>query len=138
MEPLGYVLIRVQFPGLPLYDEEQVALAIQDGSEFSQRVPFIVGTQIIDWVIQALKESEMETTPEEWQRAQVAHECSNEFFMRSMNPAEPLPMNTNQNPLDLDKKVLLKYKCTIPGFESIVVQGWTHQTMMMGVLTHDT
>ena len=27
-EPLGYVLIRVQLPGIPLYDEEQVALVI--------------------------------------------------------------------------------------------------------------
>ena len=43
-----------------------------------------------------------------------------------------MPTNTNQNPLDLDEKVLLKNKCTIPGFESIVVQGRTHQTMMMG------
>ena len=52
--------------------------------------------------------------------------------MRSINPAEPMPTNTNQNPLDLDEKVLLKNKCTIPGFESIVVQGRTHWTMMMG------
>ena len=36
MEPLGYVLIRVQFPGIPSYDEQQVALVIRDGSEFSQ------------------------------------------------------------------------------------------------------
>ena len=43
-----------------------------------------------------------------------------------------MPTNTNQNPLDLDEKVLLKNKCTIPGFESVVVQGRTHQTMMMG------
>ena len=49
-----------------------------------------------------------------------------------MNPAEPMPMNTNQNPLDLDEKVLLKNKCTIPRFESVVVWDWTHQTMMMG------
>ena len=74
----------------------------------------------------------METAPEEWQRAWVAHECTNQFFMRSINPAEPMPTNTNQNPLDLDEKVLLKNKCTIPGFESIVVQGRTHWTMMMG------
>ena len=109
-----------------------MALVIRDGSEFSRQVPFIVGTQIIDWVIQALKESEMETAPEEWQRARIAHECVNKFFMKSMNPAEPMPTNTNQNPLDLDEKVLLKNKCTIPGFESVVVQGRTHQTMMMG------
>ena len=34
-EPLGYVLIRVQIPRIPSYDEEQVALVIRDGSEFS-------------------------------------------------------------------------------------------------------
>ena len=74
----------------------------------------------------------METPPEKWQRAWVAHECTNQFFMRFINPAEPMPTNTNQNPLDLDKKVLLKNKCTIPGFESIVVWGRSHHPMMMG------
>ena len=43
-----------------------------------------------------------------------------------------MPMNTNQDPLSLDEKVLLKTNCTIPGFESIVVHGRTHRTMMMG------
>ena len=50
-ELLRYVLIRVQFPEIPSYDKEQVALVIWDGSEFSWRVPFIVGTPIIDCVI---------------------------------------------------------------------------------------
>ena len=131
-ESLGYVLIQVQLPGIPWYDEEQVALVIRDGSEFSRWVPFIVGTPIIDHVIQALKETEMETAPEEWQEARVAHEYANGFFAQSMNPTEPMPTNTNQDPLSLDEKVLLKTKCTIPGFESIVVRGRTHQTMMMG------
>ena len=49
-----------------------------------------------------------------------------------MNPAEPMPTNTNQNPLDLNEKVFLKNKCTIPGFESIVIWARTHRTMMMG------
>ena len=131
-EPLGYVLIRVHLPGILLYDEEQVALVIRDGSEFSRRVPFIVGTPIIDRVIRAVKETEMETAPEEWQWARVAHEYVNGFFARSMNPTEPMPTNTNQDPLSLNEKVLLKTKCIIPRFESIVVRGRTHQTMMMG------
>ena len=53
--PLGYVLIRVQLPRIPLYDEEQVALVIRDGSEFSWQVSFIVGTPIIDHVIRKWK-----------------------------------------------------------------------------------
>ena len=69
MEPLGYVLVWVQFHGIPSYDEEQVALVICDGSEFSHWVLVIIGTPMIDRVVWALKESEMETAPEDWQRA---------------------------------------------------------------------
>ena len=35
-EPLGYVMIRVQIPNAPSYDEDQVALIIEDPSLFSQ------------------------------------------------------------------------------------------------------
>ena len=131
-EPIGYVLIWVQFPRIPSYDENQVALVIRDGSEFSQRVLVIIGTPTIDQVVRALKESELDTIPEEWQRARHAHEYVNGFFVRSMNPAGPLPTNTNQNPLDLNEKVFLKNKCTIPRSESVVVRARTHCTMMMG------
>ena len=116
-------MVRVQFPGIPSYDENQVALVIRDGSEFSRRVPVIIGTPMIDRVIRALKESELDTIPEEWQRARHGHEFVNGFFVRSMNLTEPMPTNTNQDPLDLNEKVFLKNKCTIPGFESTVVRG---------------
>ena len=131
-EPIGYVMFWVQFPGIPSYDESQVALVIRDGSEFSRRVPVIIGTPTIDRVIRALKESELDTIPKEWQRARRGHEFANGSFVRSMNPTEPMPTNTNQNPLDLNEKVFLKNKCTIPGFESAVVRARIHRTMMMG------
>ena len=35
-EPLGYVMIRVQIPQVPSYDEDQVALIVEDPSIFSQ------------------------------------------------------------------------------------------------------
>ena len=108
MEPIGYVMVQVQFPAIPSYDEDQMALVIRDGSEFSWRVPVTIGTPTIDWVVRALKESEMDTVPEEWQRAWCAHEYINSFFVRSMNLAEPMPTNTNQNTLDLNEKVFLK------------------------------
>ena len=125
-------MFRVQFLGIPSYDENQVALVIRDGSEFSQRVLVIIGTPTIDWVVRALKESELDTIPEEWQRARCGHEFVNGFFVRSVNPTEPMPTNTNQDPLDLNEKVFLKNKCTIPRFESMVVRARTHQMMMMG------
>ena len=42
------------------------------------------------------------------------------------------PTNTAEDPLDLDEKVLLTDKCTIPGFQSAVAHGLTQRTMMMG------
>ena len=48
-------MVRVQFPRIPSYDEDQVALVIRDGSEFSQRVPVIMGTQTIDQIVRELK-----------------------------------------------------------------------------------
>ena len=35
-EPLGYMMIQVQIPQVPSYDEDQVALIIEDPSLFSQ------------------------------------------------------------------------------------------------------
>ena len=64
-EPIGYVMFRVQFPRIPSYDEDQVALVIRDWSEFSWRVPVVIGTPTIDQVFWALKESELDTVPEE-------------------------------------------------------------------------
>ena len=49
-------MFRVQFPGIPSYDEDQLALVMRDQSEFSQRVPVVIGTPMIDWVVWALKE----------------------------------------------------------------------------------
>ena len=125
-------MVQVQFPGIPSYDKNQVALVIRDGSEFSWRVPVIIGTPTIDRVVRALKESDLDTIPEEWQRARHGDKFMNGFFVRSMNLTEPMPTNTNQDPLDLNEKVFLKNKCTIPGFQSTVVRARTHQTMMMG------
>ena len=42
------------------------------------------------------------------------------------------PTNTAEDPLDLDEKVMLANKCTIPGFQSVVTHGRTQRTMMMG------
>ena len=48
-EPLGYVMVQVQIPGIPSHDEYQVALVIRDQRECGQRVP------------------------EEWQQGKLAH-----------------------------------------------------------------
>ena len=133
-EPLGFTLMRVQIEGMPHYDEQQVIFVLYDPSKFSTRIPFILGTLTINRVVQTMKETEMHSAPTEWQTARVAYEWSQGFQFRwaSLGKRLKFPTNTAEDPLDLDKKVLLSDKCTIPGFQSIVAHGHTQRMMMMG------
>ena len=66
---LGYVIINVQIPGVPSYNEEQVALVIQDVSGLGMRVPVILGTPTIYQLCRQMKETEINSAPKEWQHA---------------------------------------------------------------------
>ena len=104
-----------------------------DPSGFSARIPVILGTPTINRVMQTMKEMEMHSTPMKWQMARVTYEWAQGFQFRRASLGERLkfPTNTAEDPLDLDEKVLLANKCTIPGFQSVVTHGRTQKTMMM-------
>ena len=70
----------------------------------------------------------------EWQMARVAYEWAQgfQFWQASLGKRLRFPTNTAEDPLDLDEKVLLADKCTIPGFQSVITHGRTQRTMMMG------
>ena len=112
----------------PQYNEQQVIFILDDPSGFSAKIPVILGTLTINRVIQTMKESEMHDAP------MVAYEWIQGFQFRWASLSERLkfPTNTAEDPLDLDEKVLLTDKCTIPGFQSVIAHGRTQNTMMMG------
>ena len=68
--PMGYVVMKVQVEGVPSYGEDQVFLVIDDNSAYSRQVPVILGTPTINYVVMAMRESEMLTAPPEWQYSQ--------------------------------------------------------------------
>ena len=65
-EPLGYVILHVQIPYVPSYDEEQVALVVEDDSSFIKKCPVVLGIPTINRAVRAMKESELEEAPEAW------------------------------------------------------------------------
>ena len=105
-EPLGFTLMRVQIEDMPHYDEQQVIFILDDPSGFSARIPVILGTPTINRVVQTMKEMEMQSAPTEWQTARVAYEWAQGFQFRRASLGERLkfPMNTAEDPLDLDEK----------------------------------
>ena len=134
VEPASFTLMRVQIEGLPHYDEQQVVFILDDSSGFSTRIPVILSTPIINRVLQTMKESDMHDAPTEWQSARVTHKWMQGFQYQQASLGERLKFLTNTagDPLDVDEKVLLTDKCTIPGFQSVVAHGRTQNTMMMG------
>ena len=140
-EPLGYLMIRVQIPYAPSYDEDQVALIVEDPSLFSQRCPVILGTPTIFRAVQAMKESEMNRVEPAWQHAKAGYEYTH-FLMNVEEYPEDcsFPTNTGKNPVELDEKLLLKRKQVLLPFSNTMVHCKTQATQMhrykLHVMTH--
>ena len=70
---LGYMVIQVQVDGVWGYDEDQIALVIPDFSNFTTRVPVILGTPTIGRVINVMREAEMDALALPWPNGRAAH-----------------------------------------------------------------
>ena len=100
---LGYVLFHVQIEGMKSYNEEQVALVMEDETKFGHRVPIILGTPTIHQVVRSMKESEMENALPKWERIRVAYEATNWLFSyRATCDAEEKNLNSAQYPMYYD------------------------------------
>ena len=135
---IGYVVFRVRIAGIPSYDEEQVALVIEDSSSFSQKVPVLLGMPTLHRVIRSMKQSEMERLPMAWQQIKAAYKISNNIpvFKTSVDPDTMFPTNTGADPVDIDEVITLTEKFTLPAFASMIVKGRTKNSMMMGRKLH--
>ena len=134
---LGYIMFRVQIEGIPSYDEEQVALVMEDGTKFGHQVPIILGTPTLHRVVRVMKESEIENAPPEWQNIRIAYEMTNSLLSYKMicsaeDDNVDYPMNTKIDPTDIDEKIHLTKAVEIPAFGSVIARGHTEATMMMG------
>ena len=136
-EPLGYIMIRVQIPYAPSYDEDQVALIVEDPSLFSQQCPMILGTPTIFRAVQVMKESEMNHVEPAWQHAKAGYEYTH-FLMNLEDYPEDcsFPTNTRKNPVELDEKLLLKKKQVLLPFSNTMVHCKTQATQMHGYKLH--
>ena len=63
---LRYIIINAEVEGIPSYYEEQVALVIPNMTQLGMKVLVILGTPTIHRLCCQMKESEIQTVPEEW------------------------------------------------------------------------
>ena len=48
MEPLGYMMLRVQIPYVPSYNKDQVVLVVSEDSNFLRKCQVVLGTPTIN------------------------------------------------------------------------------------------
>ena len=135
---LGYVVINIQIGVIPSYNEEQVALVIQDISGLGMRVPVILGMPTIHRLCRQMKESEIESALDEWQHALCSYEAAQGIFLQAMalgidnEDGIKYPTNTGQDPMDLDEPIILFEKVIIPAFVSEIVKARRKKTFIQG------
>ena len=131
-------MINVQIGGIPSYNEEQVALVIQDISGLGMRVLIILGMPTIHRLCHQMKESEIESAPDEWQHALCYYEAAQGTFLQAVilgmdnEDGIKYPTNTGQDPMDLDEPILLTEKVIIPAFASQIVKARMKKTFIQG------
>ena len=134
---IGYVVFRVQIEGIPSYNEEQATLVV-DKSAFARKVPIILGTLTLYHVINCMKELKMEEAPPEWENVCLGYKVHNRLYSHRANvePDEPFPTNTEQDPTDLDEVVKLAKPIVVLAFGSVIVKGLTAKTIITGHHLH--
>ena len=111
---------------------------IPNVTQLELKVPVILGTPMIHQLCHQMKESEIQTAPEEWQHTLLSYKASRNVSIHVMTPQldpDPdieYPTNTGQNPVDLDKLVLLKDKVTTLAFALQIVHIQTQKTFIKG------
>ena len=138
MVGLRYIIINLQVEGIPSYYEEQVALVIPNVTQLGMNVLVILGTPTIHRLCHQMKESEIETAPEEWQHTLLSYKASRNVSILPMaaqldqDSNVKYPTNTGQNLTDLDEPVLLKDRVIIQAFTSRIVHVRTQRTFIKG------
>ena len=113
VEPIGYVMMNVKVGGVTGYDENQIAIVMDDPG--MTMWPVILGTPTIYQVMEVIKESEISKLAVPWASLHVS------WLMRDILAKLGQVMvndiaNKPITPLHVDAVVRVASKCTVPPF----------------------
>ena len=120
VEPTGFVLMNVKVPCVQGYNEDQVALVMDDPG--MTECPVILGTSTLYWVMEVIKESEISKLAVPWSSSRIS------WLMRDVAARlGQVVVNDVANkliaPLNVDEVVRVASKCTVPPFGHKVIHG---------------
>ena len=136
VEPTGFVLMNVKVPCVQGYDEDQVALVMDDPGMVE--CPVILGTSTLYRVMEVIKESEISKLAIPWSSSRIS------WLMRDVTAKlGQVVVNDVANkpivPLDINEIVRVASKCTVPPFGHKVIHGKVNLVLhgcKLNVMTH--
>ena len=136
VEPIGFVMMNVKVPGVQGYDEDQIAIVMDDPG--MTEWPVILGTPTLYRVMEVIKESEISKLAVPWASSRVS------WLMRDvLAKLGHVVMNDVANkpiaPLHVDEVVRVTSKCIIPPFGHKAIHGKVNLILhgyKMNVMTH--
>ena len=136
VEPVGFIMMNVKVPGIEGYDEDQIAIVMDDPG--MTEWPVILGTSTLYRVMEMIKESEISKLAVPWASSRVS------WLMRDIlaklgqvvvNDVASKPIT----PLHVDEVVIVASKCMVPPFGHKVIHGKVDLILhgyKMNVMTH--
>ena len=136
VEPEGFVMMNVQVPCVKGYNEDQIAIVMEDLGLKDFQV--ILGTATIYRVMEVIKESEISELAVPWASSRLS------WLMRDIHARmSQMVVNDVANksvvPLSVDEVVRVSHKCNVPPFGHKVIHGsvsFVSQGYRMNVMTH--
>ena len=136
VEPIGFVMMNVKVPGVEGYDEDQIAIVMDDPG--MTEWPVILGTPTLYRVMEVIKESEISKLAMPWASSQVS------WLMRDvLAKLGQVVVNDIANkpiaPLHVDEVVRVASKCMVPPFGHKAIHGKVNVVLhgyKMNVMTH--
>ena len=136
VNPEGFVMMNVQIPCVKGYNEDQIAIVMED--QGLKDCPVILGMPTIFQVMEVIKESKISKLAIPWASSRVS------WLMRGMHArmsqlAVDDVANKSVAPLSVDEVVRVSHKCKVPPFSHKVIHssvGLVLQGYRMNVMTH--
>ena len=136
IKPEGFVIMNVRVPCVRGYDEDQIAIVLEDLE--MKDCPVVLGTPTLFRVMEVIKESEISELAMPWANSRLS------WLMRGVHAKmSRLQVKDVANkpiaPLSVDEVVRVTSKCMVPPFSHKVIHGRVGlvlQGYKMNVMTH--
>ena len=136
VEPIGFIMMNVKVPCVQGYDEDQIAIVMDDPGMMEW--PVILGTPTLYRIMEVIKESEISKLAVPWASSRVS------WLMRDVQAKlGQVVVNDVANkpiaPLHVDEVVRVASKCTVSPFGHKAIHGKVNLILhgyKMNVMTH--